>query len=219
MCRSGLGHRCDERLTQEQRKKIERLFCDPTYHFLNAVPFEGESESFLHYYFYVERNYTPRFVDLYAFIARTAAYTWADYIDIVPGHRQKGDDYPPVIPESVDVEESPAKDLDHPIRETVQSELGALTYFFIKSRDILIELRDDSSVVFFGLVDDDEKMILTLADANGLFLKRSTEDRTTEDCLNRTGPIVYPSTRRTSSSLELPKRFGGFPETDTRGGS
>lgn len=97
MCRSGLGHRCDERLTQEQRKKIERHFCDPTYHFLNAVPLEGENESFLHYYFYVERNYMPRFVDLYAFIARTAAYTWADYIDIVPGYRQKGDDYPPVI--------------------------------------------------------------------------------------------------------------------------
>ncbi|QYH19796.1 hypothetical protein JKI95_01160 [Corynebacterium aquatimens] len=209
----------DERLPEERWDKIARLYCDPTAHTLDVVPFRGMSESFLHYYFHVERNYMPRFIDRYAFIVLTAAYTWADYIDIVPGYWHKRDQYPTVILESEKGLESSAKDVDRLIRDTLKSELLTTTYVFIESKNILIELREDFTVVFYGLGDDEERMIQSLADANGLFLKRGTEDRTTEDCLNETMPTTYPGTGWTISSLVLPERFGGFPETDTRGGS
>lgn len=209
----------DERLPAETWAKIERLYCDPTSHILDVVPFRGMSESFLHYYFHVERNYKPRFLDRYAFIVLTAAYTWADYLDIVPGYTHKRDHHQPVILESVAGMEASAKEVDNLIRETLKSQLLALTYVFIESKNILIELREDFTVVFYGLGDDEERMIQSLADANGLFLKKAREDRTTEDCLSETKPTTYLSTRWTISSLLLPERFGGFPETDTRGGS
>ena len=207
-----------ERLPDETWDKIARLYCDPTAHILDVVPFIGMSESFLHYYFFVERNYMPRFLDRYAFIVLTAVYTWADYIDVVPGYTHKRDHHYPVIIESEAGQETSAKDVDRLIRETLKSERAKLTYVFIESRNILIELRQDFTAVFYGLGDDEEKMIQSLADANGLFLKRVREDRTTEDCLNETTPTTYPGTRWTISSLVLPERFEEFPETVERGG-
>ncbi len=209
----------DERLPDATWANIERLFCDPTAHTLDVVPFVGMSESFLHYYFYVERNYMPRFLDRYAFIVLTAVYTWADYIDIAPGYWYKHEEYPSVILESEEGKEASAKKVDRLIRDTLKSELLTSTYVYIQSRNILIELREDFTVVFYGLGEDEERMIQSLADANGLFLKRRTEDRTTEECLNETTPTTYPGTQWTISSLMLPEGFGGFPKTQRRGGS
>ena len=162
-------------LTEDQWSKIRRLMDLPDYHYLDYVPHQPVAESFLALEYYLERNYFPRALDRYSFVCLIVLFTWADYVDIVPGRTDGDYEYPPVVIESFGDGIGP-EEVDQLMRSTLSSELYSVSYIFLEQRDLLIVLREDFSVVFHGLSAEDAKLIGSLASINGLFLKHRSED-------------------------------------------
>ena len=206
------------RLTEEQMNAIDRLLCEPTSHAIGYVPHRVMAESFLDLDAYLEEHYLPRFLDRYALVVLVLLYTWADHVRIVPGKRGRNE-YPPTVIEDDGTHSSDVKDIDNLVRSTLLNEGPHTTNLYIESRGILITLRGRCDVLFFGLGPEEERLAQSLADANGLFLKRATEERTVEDCLNATSPTTYPRLGRTVSNHILPTPSEDFPDTDTLGGA
>jgi len=170
-------------LTEQQWKKIDQLVNSPSWHAISYVPHRVMAESFLDLECYLERGYLPRAVDRYAFICLIALYTWADFVEIVPGQPPRGGEnpavFPPVIVESSDAVSTP-EEVDLLIRSTLLGKTDGLTYIFLDSRDLLIALQSDLSIAFYGLRADDAELIDSLAAANGLFLKYPNKDDGTD---------------------------------------
>ena len=204
--------------TEQQMDAIDRLLCEPTSHAISYVPHRVMAESFLDLDAYLEEHYLPRFIDRYAMVVLVLLYTWADHVRIAPGKRGRNG-YPPTVIEDDGTHSSDVKDIDNLVRSTLLNEGPHTTNLYIESRGILITLRGGCDVRFFGLGPEEERLAQSLADANGLFLKRATEERTVEDCLNATYPTAYPRSGRTVSSHVLPAPDSDFPDTDTLGGA
>lgn len=162
-------------LSEQQWEKILRLVNSPSYYVVDYVPHVPVGESFLSLDYYVEREYLPRALDRYALICLVALYTWADYVDIVPGYSTKDDTFPPVIVAAAGGGVGPG-DVDRLIRSTLRSKKFKKTFIFLEHRGILIELKLDFRIVFYGLNTDDARLVESLATANGLFLKYRNED-------------------------------------------
>lgn len=199
----------ESQLTEQQMDAIDRLLCEPTSHVFSYVPHRVMAESFLDLDAYLEEHYLPRFIDRYAMVVLVLLYTWADHVRIVPGEAGV-DGYPPTIVEDDGHHSSDVDEVDRLVRRTLLNEGPHTTNLFIESRGILITLQGGFGVLFFGLGREEERLAQAMADANGLFLKRATEDRTVEDC---------PSSRQTISRHVLPTSDDEFPDTDTLGGA
>lgn len=193
----------ESHLAEKQIDAIDRLLCEPTSHVLSYVPHRVMAESFLDLDAYLEGDYLPRFIDRYAMVVLVLLYTWADHVRIVPGEAGT-DGYPPTIIEDDGHHSSDVEDVDRLVRRTLLNEGPHTTNLLIESRGILITLQGGFGVLFFGLGPEEERLAQPMADANGLFLKRATED---------------PSTRQTISRLVLPTNGDEFPDTDTLGGA
>lgn len=188
---------------------IDRLLCEPTSHVLSYVPHRVMAESFLDLDAYLEEHYLPRFIDRYAMVVLVLLYTWADHVRIVPGEARV-DGHPPTIVEDDGHHSSDVDEVDRLVRRTLLNEGPLTTNLFIESRGILITLQGRFGVLFFGLAPEEERLAQAMSDANGLFLKRATEDRTVEDS---------PSSRKTISRHVLPTSDDEFPDTDSLGGA
>lgn len=162
-------------LSEQQWDTILRLVNSSCYYVVDYVPHVPAAESFLSLDYYVEREYLPRALDRYALICLVALYTWADYVDIVPGGSTKDDTFPPVIVATAGGGVG-AGDVDRLIRSTLRSKKFKKTFIFLEQRGILIELKTDFRIAFFGLNADDAGLVESLATANGLFLKYRNED-------------------------------------------
>ena len=195
---------------------IDRLLCEPTSHVLSYVPHRVMAESFLNLDAYLKEHYLPRFIDRYAMVVLVLLYTWADHVRIAPGRRGRNG-YPPTVIEDDGTHSSDVKDIDNLVRQTLLNEGPHTTNLYIESRGILITLSGGYDVLFFGLSPEEERLAQSLADANGLFIKRATEERTVKDRLNQTHPTAYPRSGKAISSHVLPALSEEFPATDTLG--
>ena len=152
-------------LSEQQWDKIDQLVKSSSYHFLDYIPHQtgvkNIAASFLEFEDYLEREYLPCVVNRYAFICLIALYTWADFVGIVPGKPPRGGEHPAVFPPVITETEaagSTPQELDRLIRSTLLGETGDLTYIFFERRELLVELRDEFTVAFFGLTDGDAEL-------------------------------------------------------------
>lgn len=170
-------------LTEQQWDKIDRLVKSSSYHVIDYIPHQTGAKNIAASFFdledYLEREYLPRVVDRYVFICLIAVYTWADFVGIVPGKPPRGGKHPVVFPSVITETESGGstpQEVDRLTRSTLLGEAGDLTYIFFERRELLVELRDEFTVAFFGLIGDDAELIRTLTSVNGLFLKYMDRD-------------------------------------------
>lgn len=198
-----------DRLTDKQCDEIDELLSEPTSHAISYVPHRVMAESFLDLDAYLEEHYLPRFIDRYALVVLVLLYTWADYVRVVPGEAGS-DGYPPTIVEDDGTRFSSVEDVDKLVRRTLLNEGTHTTNLFIESRRILIAVRGGLDVLLYGLGPEEERLVQSLVDANGLFLKRATEERTATS---------YRRTGQTISRHVLPTPDDEFPDTDTLGGA
>lgn len=198
-----------DQLTEEQSDAIDELLREPTSHAISYVPHRVMAESFLDLDAYLEEHYLPRFIDRYALVVLVLLYTWADYVRVVPGEAGS-DGYPPTIVEDDGTRFSSVEDVDKLVRRTLLNEGTHTTNLFIESRRILIAVRGGLDVLLYGLGPEEERLVQSLVDANGLFLKRATEERTATS---------YRRTGQTISRHVLPTPDDEFPDTDTLGGA